>query len=224
MNALELKAVKYIYKNKHQTVPAVNGIDYSFSPGTLYAIVGKSGSGKTTLLSLMAGLDLPTEGEVLFDGENIADISRDEYRLKHMSVIFQSLNLFPFLTAIENVMFPLEYRHVSQKEAKIIAMEKLKSVGLDEPFWNRLPSMLSGGEQQRVAIARALALKTEFILADEPTGNLDTQNSENIVALLMELVANDELCVIIVTHDLAVAKQADVVLTISDGKIIENSD
>ena len=169
----------------------------------------------------MAGLDIPTGGAVEFGGKVTKKMDRDKFRLNHVSVIYQSLNLFPLLTVIENVTFPLVYRGISKKEAKATAKEKLANVGIDEAKYRRLPSMLSGGEQQRVAIARALAAKTEIILADEPTGNLDTENSLNIVALMKELAAKENVCVIVVTHDLDVAERADIVLKISDGKIIE---
>jgi putative ABC transport system ATP-binding protein len=220
MDAITLNDVRYTYKTKYQTVRALDGIRYEFEAGKLYAVVGKSGSGKTTLLSVMAGLDIPTSGTVEFGGRETGEIDRDRYRLEHVSVIYQSFNLFPLLTAIENVTFPLEYRGISKKEAKRTAAEKLGSVGIDESKYNRLPSMLSGGEQQRVAIARALASKTEIILADEPTGNLDTENSAKIVQLLKDLVFSENVCVIVVTHDPDVAAQADAVIRISDGRIV----
>ena len=220
METLAIDDVKYEYKNKYQTVHALAGVSYKFEMGKFYAVVGKSGSGKTTLLSMLAGLDNPTSGDVLIGDIAVRGIDRDKYRLEHISVIYQSLNLFPLLTAIENVMFPLEYKKVPKAEARRIAAEKLQSVGIDESMHRRLPSMLSGGEQQRVAIARALANKTEFVLADEPTGNLDTENSAKIVQLLKDLAKQENLCVIVVTHDPAVSAEADVVLNIKDGKIV----
>jgi putative ABC transport system ATP-binding protein len=221
MNTMTLRDVKYTYKNKYQTVHALDGVSYDFQPGKFYAVVGRSGSGKTTLLSIMAGLDIPDSGAVAFGERNTKDIDRDKFRLEHVSVIYQSLNLFPLLTAIENVTFPLEYRGIKKSEAIKIAAEKLESVGIDASKHRRLPSMLSGGEQQRVAIARALASKTEIILADEPTGNLDTENCLNIVQLLKNLAVSENVCVIVVTHDAAVAERADIVLRISDGKIAD---
>ena len=220
METISLSDVKYEYRNKYQTVHALAGVNYAFERGKFYAVVGKSGSGKTTLLSMLAGLDNPTSGDVMIGDVAVRGIDRDKYRLNHISVIYQSLNLFPLLTAIENVMFPLEYKRVSKSKARKIAVEKLLSVGIDESMHKRLPSMLSGGEQQRVAIARALANKTEVILADEPTGNLDTENSAVIVHLLKDLAKEGDICVIVVTHDTAVSEQADTVLRISDGKII----
>jgi len=220
MDTLTIRDVSYTYKSKYQTVKALDGVSYTFESGKFYAVVGRSGSGKTTLLSLMAGLDLPTSGAVLFGEKDTKSISRDSFRLNHVSVIYQSLNLLPLLTAIENVMFPLEYRGMSKSKARKLAEEKLESVGIDKTMHKRLPAMLSGGEQQRVAIARALATNTEVILADEPTGNLDTENSQNIVELLKNLAITENVCVIVVTHDLAVADQADIVLKMSDGKIV----
>ena len=221
MKTMSLNDVRYTYKNKYQTVHALDGVSYEFQPGKFYAVVGRSGSGKTTLLSVMAGLDVPTSGGVMFGEKDTKAIDRDSFRLEHVSVIYQSLNLFPLMSVIENVTFPLEYWGMSKAEAKEIAAQRLESVGIDSLKHNRLPSMLSGGEQQRVAIARALAAKTEIILADEPTGNLDSDNSLNIVELLKNLAASENVCVIVVTHDPDVAERADVVLRLSDGRIVE---
>jgi len=220
MEIMTVEDVRYTYSNKYQTVHALDGVSCKFESGKFYAVVGRSGSGKTTLLSIMAGLDVPTSGMVAFGDTDTKGIDRDKFRLEHVSVIYQSLNLFPLLTAIENVTFPLEYRGVSKSEAKKIAAEKLESVGIDAEKHRRLPSMLSGGEQQRVAIARALASKTELIFADEPTGNLDTDNSMKIVQLLKDLAVSENVCVVVVTHDLAVAEKADVIIRLSDGKIV----
>ena len=219
MEAIVINDVKYTYKSKYQTVHALDGVSYTFEPGRFYAVVGRSGSGKTTLLSVMAGLDVPTSGAVMFGEQDTKEIDRDKFRLDHVSVIYQSLNLFPLLTAMENVTFPLEYRGTHKSKAKRIAAKKLENVGIDSSMHDRLPSMLSGGEQQRVAIARALAAKTEIILADEPTGNLDSENSLNIVQLLKDLAVSENVCVIVVTHDPAVAERADIVLRLSDGRI-----
>ena len=220
MQTLKVEDVKYVYKNKYQTVHALAGVSSEFEKGKFYAIIGKSGSGKTTLLSMIAGLDNPTSGDVFISGKKVRDIDRDKYRLEHVSVIYQGLNLFPLLSAIENVTFPLEYKKMPKAKAKELAAEKLLAVGIGEPMHRRLPSMLSGGEQQRVAIARALANKNEIILADEPTGNLDSENGANIVKLLKDLAKTEDICVIVVTHDMDVAAQADVIVRISDGQIV----
>ena len=169
---------------------------------------------------MLAGLDLPTEGSVEFDGTSLADLDRDDYRLRHVSVIYQNFNLFMNLTVAENAAYPLYLRRTSKKEADAVAEEKLKLVGLTEDQFKRFPNMLSGGEQQRVAIARALAGGSKIILADEPTGNLDTANSKNIVGRLKELAHKSNCCVIVVTHDSAVAEQADEVLKMRDGLLV----
>lgn len=218
---IELNDVMYTYKTKYQTVNALDGVNFKFEVGKFYAIVGRSGSGKSTLLSLMAGLDKPTSGAVLFNGKDTKKLNRDKYRLDNVSVIYQSLNLFPLLTAFENVMFNMEYKGIRGSKAKKRAVEKLESVGIDKSMHGRSPSMLSGGEQQRVAIARALASSTGLILADEPTGNLDSVNSTNVIALLKELAVTENVCLIVVTHDNEVSESADVVVRLSDGKIVE---
>ena len=222
MSTLEAKNVNYIYQSKYQKVHAVKGIDFSFEEGRFYAIVGKSGCGKTTFLSMLAGLDLPTEGEVVYGGKSTAKRNRDLYRRQDISLICQSYNLFPLLTVEENVMYPMQLRGKKEKDAKKVTAEKLTAVGLDESYRKRLPAMLSGGEQQRVAIARALASDARIILADEPTGNLDTENSELVFSLLQKLAHEEGYCVIVVTHDMAIANKADEVLRLKDGALINN--
>ena len=220
MSILTATDVIYEYRNAYQTVRAVNGVSCEFEQGLVYAIVGSSGSGKTTFLSLLACLDVPTSGTIDLDGRSTAEIDRDAYRFNHVSVIYQNFNLFQHLTVLENAAYPLYVRKVGGKEADAVAREKLLQVGLKEDQFKRLPNMLSGGEQQRVAIARALASGSEIILADEPTGNLDSTNSRNIVEILHRLAHENDRCVIIVTHDPAVAEAADVVLNMKDGKLI----
>ena len=219
MSVLTANEVIYEYRNSYQTVRAVSGVSCEFHQGQVYAIVGSSGSGKTTFLSLLAGLDVPTSGSIELDGRSTAEIDRDEYRLNHVSVIYQNFNLFQHLTVLENAAYPLYVRKMPGKEADALAKEKLRQVGLKEDQFKRLPNMLSGGEQQRVAIARALASGSEIILADEPTGNLDSTNSRNIVEILRQLAHENDRCVIIVTHDPAVAETADVVLRMKDGAL-----
>ena len=218
--SITLKNVSYSYQGKYQTVKAVNDVSYDFQPATLYAIIGKSGSGKTTLLSLMAGLDLPTEGEIIIDGKSTAEWDRNELRRDSVSVIYQNYNLFPLLTVSENIQYPLNLKKMPKKESKSLAKQMRQRVELADAYDNRLPSHLSGGEQQRVAIARSLAQGCKIILADEPTGNLDSTNTRNIVVILQDLAHTDGCTVIIVTHDPAVAEQADVVLTMKDGSWI----
>lgn len=216
--SISLKNVSYSYKGKFQTVKAVNGVSYDFEAGKCYAIIGKSGSGKTTLLSLMAGLDLPTEGEILVNGKPTAEWNRNQMRRDEVSVIYQNYNLFPLLTVQENIRYPLDLKGMPRKEAVALAKEVRGRVELPENYDKRLPAHLSGGEQQRVAIARTLAQGCKIILADEPTGNLDTATTMNVVEILRSLAHNDGCTVIIVTHDPAVAELSDVVLQMRDGK------
>ena len=215
--SISLKNVSYSYRGKYQTVRAVNDVSYDFEPGKCYAIIGKSGSGKTTLLSLMAGLDLPTEGEIIIDGKSTKNWNRNRLRRDAVSVIYQNYNLFPLLTVQENIRYPLDLRRMSKKKATELATKVRERVELSANYDNRLPAHLSGGEQQRVAIARTLAQGCKIILADEPTGNLDSTNTENIVKILCSLAHDDGCTVIIVTHDPAVAEQADAVLQMKDG-------
>ena len=214
---ISLKNVSYSYRGKYQTVRAVDGVSYDFEPGKLYAIIGKSGSGKTTLMSLMVGLDLPTEGEIFVDGKSTREWDRNALRRDGVSVIYQNYNLFPLLTVTENIQYPLHLKKMKKPEARALAKEVRERVELPESYDNRLPAHLSGGEQQRVAIARTLAQGCKIILADEPTGNLDTANTANIVAILKDLAHTDGCTVIIVTHDPAVAEEADTVLQMKDG-------
>ena len=221
MAELTLDNVKYTYKSKYQTVNALKGISFEFHPGRFYALVGRSGSGKTTLLSLLAALDLPSEGAVLYRDTSTAELDRDIYHRDTVAVIYQSYNLLPLLTVMENVTFPLELKKIPAAKAKAIAEEKLRAVGLDETYFKRLPAMLSGGEQQRVAIARALASDAKIILADEPTGNLDTENSDIVFSLLQRLAHEEGYCVIVVTHDTSIAEKSDEVLRLKDGMLQE---
>ena len=164
--SISLQNVSYSYKGKFQTVRAVNGVSYDFEPGKCYAIIGKSGSGKTTLLSLMAGLDLPTEGNILVDGKSTRDWNRNRMRRDAVGVIYQNYNLFPLLSVRENIQYPLELKKVPKQEIRRVATEARERVELPATYDKRLPSHLSGGEQQRVAIARTLAQGCKIILAD----------------------------------------------------------
>ncbi|MDO4458766.1 MAG: ABC transporter ATP-binding protein [Clostridia bacterium] len=218
MSIFSVNKVDYEYRSRYQTVKALSDISYDFESGKFYAIVGRSGSGKTTLLSLLAGLDLPTGGEIVFDGKATKDIDRSELRRKEISVIYQNFNLFPLLTALENVMYPMQLNKMPKKEAEDRAKELLLSVGLGEKIFKQFPKMMSGGEQQRVAVARALATDAKVILADEPTGNLDTENGTKVIGILKALAHEKGKCVIVITHDEDIAAGADEVLRISDGK------
>ena len=218
--SLEVSHVSYVYRNRYQSVQAVKDVSYAFAYGKLTALVGKSGSGKTTLLSLLAGLDLPTEGEVLYNGTPTAKLDLDAYRRQDAAVIYQSYNLFPKLTVLETAMVPLLLQKKSKQEAQEAAARRLAEVGIGEDMFKRYPNMLSGGEQQRVAIARALTTGARIILADEPTGNLDVENSEHIIRILHTLAREQNYCVVVVTHDLGIAEAADQVLRLQDGRIL----
>ena len=216
---LAAKNVEFEYQSKYQKVHALKGVSCTFMEGNFYAIVGRSGSGKTTLLSMLAGLGVPTAGEVAVDGETIQKIGSERHRRENVSVIYQSFNLFPTLNILENVMYPMGLAGKPAKESKEKAKELLAAVGLEDVDPRKLPAMLSGGQQQRVAIARALASQAKIILADEPTGNLDSENGRLIVDLLRRLVDERNYCVIVVTHDMDIASQADQVYRMKDGVI-----
>ncbi len=170
MDILELQEVGYTYRTQYQQVEALRGVSHSFGPGAVHAIMGRSGSGKTTLLSLMAGLDLPTTGQVLFEGTPTSEMKLEAYRREKAAVIYQNFRLFPLLTVAENVMYPMELRGMRPRQAREKAAALVERVGLPASALDRFPTMLSGGEQQRVAIARALGMETRLLLADEPTG------------------------------------------------------
>lgn len=223
MSILSLKSVRYSYSNKYQSVDALKDVNCSFEKGTIYAIVGKSGSGKSTMLSLMAGLDLPDQGDVLFEGKSTRRMNLDRYRRNDVAMIYQSFRLFPLLTAVENVMYPMELHGIKPRDARVKAEELIRSVDLPDSIFNRFPSMMSGGEQQRIAIARALAMDTNLLLADEPTGNLDSATARNIIKLLARLAHEQDYCVIVVTHDTEVLDLMDQSYQMRDG-VLQLSD
>jgi putative ABC transport system ATP-binding protein len=219
MSILSLESVTYTYRSKYQTLQALKGITCTFEQDHIYAVVGKSGSGKSTMLSLMAGLDLPETGAVVFRDRSTNTLDLDAYRRNDVAMIYQSFRLFPLLTAVENVMFPMELHGISPKDAKKRAQELILRVDLPETVFTRFPSMLSGGEQQRVAIARALAMDTDLILADEPTGNLDSASSRNIINILRRLAHEQNYCVVVVTHDMSILDSMDVIYQMQDGMV-----
>ena len=222
MEILRTENLSFTYKNKYQTVNAVKNVTCAFEKGKAYAIVGKSGSGKTTLLSLLAGLEKPTEGKVLFNDKSLEELNCDIFRRDHAAVIYQSYNLFPLLTVLENALYSMRLKGIKGAEAHKRAEKELSGVGIKPEQYKRYPPQLSGGEQQRVAIARALAAENEIILADEPTGNLDVSNTEQVTKMLLELAHEKQRCVIVVTHDQELAASLDETLTMSDGVLVKD--
>lgn len=221
MKILETQGLKKQFGEGEAVVEAVKGIDLQVSPGEFLAIMGRSGSGKSTLLAMLGGVDVPTAGTVLIEGKNMADMSDDDrtlMRRRRIGFIFQSFNLLPILTAEENVALPLELDGVSHQEAQTRAHHALEMVGM-MPRRGHVPSKMSGGEQQRVAIARALAIEPALLLADEPTGNLDSSNSKRITSLLRELADTNKQTIVMVTHDPGVAALADRIVHVVDGLI-----
>lgn len=222
MPVLEAIGVDYSYQTKYQTIQALQEVSCAFETGKMYAVVGESGSGKSTLLSLLAGLDVPSKGKIYVEGEDLAGKNRDLHRQNVASVVYQAFHLFPLLTAQENVMYPMELKGMPGKQAAAKAQELLLEVGLGEKVFRQFPQMMSGGEQQRVAIARALASGGRILLADEPTGNLDSVNEKKIVEILKLSAHKKGYAVIVITHNPAVAGQADVVFRMKDGRLAED--
>ena len=217
---LEAKRVSYVYRTRHRAVQALNEVSYLFESGKVYAIVGKSGCGKSTLISVLAGLYLPSMGHVLCHGKDTLTLDRTLHRRHDVAVIYQNYNLFPLMTVMENVLYPMQLQRKPKKEARELAEQTLRSVGLDESYFKRLPAMLSGGEQQRVAIARAIASGQRVILADEPTGNLDGENSDLVMKTFKHLAHEEGYCIVIVTHDPQIADESDVIIRMESGKIV----
>ena len=217
MSVLTLKNVTYKYDGTNKNV--LKGVSASFEAGKVYAIVGKSGSGKSTLLSLIAGLDVCMDGKILYGENDLKKIDRDEYRAKGIGVVFQAFNLITNSTAIDNIVLSMQISGSSERNKKSFAYELLQKVGIDKETADRKVLKLSGGEQQRVGIARALAHDPNIIIADEPTGNLDTDTENDVLKILTSLAHNDGKCVIIVTHSKKVSSIADEVLGMKDGKL-----
>ncbi len=217
---INLNAVKKYYYMGDNVVKAVDGINLRVKKGDFIAVMGPSGSGKSTVMNLIGNLDVPTHGDIYLGGENTSYFSESdlaELRGKRVGFIFQQFNLIPNLTVKENVMLPMDFQGVSKQEREEIARELLSKVGLGDRI-DFYPNQLSGGQQQRVAIARSLANDPDVILADEPTGNLDTKTGEKVISFLKALNKEGKT-VIIVTHDLYVAKHAKVIYWLKDGKV-----
>lgn len=225
MKIIEVKDIVKIYDEKSQNpVTAVNGISLNFEMGEFTAIVGPSGSGKTTLLNMIGGLDQPSSGEILIQGIDIWRLKPSElteFRLHNIGFVFQAYNLIPVLTARENIEFILELQGTKKDDRMLRSMELLAAVGLEEKK-NIRPSKLSGGQQQRVAVARALASRPKFILADEPTANLDSKSAENLLDIMEKLNKEEKITFIFSTHDPRVMSKARRVVLLEDGKITKD--
>jgi putative ABC transport system ATP-binding protein len=224
MKVLELKNLVKIYDDSAVQVKAVDHIDLSFEQGEFAAIVGPSGSGKTTLLNMIGGLDNPTEGEIIVNDQNICKLSSSKlinFRLRNIGFVFQAYNLIPVLTAEENVEFIMELQGREKKERNERAMELLNAVGIGDRAKSR-PSKLSGGQQQRVAVARALASKPKFVLADEPTANLDSKSTETLLDIMEQLNKEENIPFIFSTHDQRVVNKARRVITVEDGHVVSD--
>lgn len=215
---LKIENVSYRYNDAEKDEYVLKNLNFEFNTGKVYAIKGKSGSGKTTLLSLISGLEKDYEGSISFNGRELREIDLDSYRRKDIGIVFQSYNLLPHLTAVENIILSMNVSNLKIPNKKEKALELMKSVGLKENQKNRRVLKLSGGEQQRVAIARSLSYNPKMILADEPTGNLDKETENEILKILINLARNDDKCVIIVTHSENVCNQADIVFELKKSK------
>ena len=220
MSILSAKRLKKYYGKEPNIVRALDGVDISVDAGEFVAVVGMSGSGKSTLLHMLGGLDKPTEGEVVVDGYELSKMSDEQlavFRRRNVGFVFQNYNLVPILSVYENIVLPIELD--GNKVDKTYIDEIIDTLGLSEKR-NSLPNMLSGGQQQRVAIARALATKPSILLADEPTGNLDSKTSQDVLGVLKMTSAKFHQAMIMITHNEHIAQLADRIIHISDGKII----
>ncbi|MBO0472568.1 ABC transporter ATP-binding protein [Enterococcus sp. DIV0840] len=204
---LQTQEVGYWYKNEQEFL--YKNVNLEFQRGKMYAILGASGSGKTTFLSLIAGLDVPKTGSILYNGDALTKIGLRNYRKNDVSIIFQAYNLLPYMSALDNVLTAMAISNSKQADKQTYALENLANVGIDETLAKKSVTQLSGGQQQRVAIVRALCCDHELIVADEPTGNLDEKTSKDIVQLFQKVAHDQQKCIIIVTHEQEVAKACD---------------
>lgn len=225
MSIIEVKNLTKTYHDTEIPVHAVNGIDLSFEQGEFTAIVGPSGCGKTTLMNMIGGLEKPTSGEVRVDGSVMSELSSHDlidFRLKNIGFVFQAYNLIPVLTAKENVEFIMQLQNWKKNKMDERTVSLLKSVGLEDKIHNK-PNQLSGGQQQRVAVARALASKPKFVLADEPTANLDSSATNQLLDIMERLNQEEKITFIFATHDQRVMDKARRVITLDDGKVISDT-
>lgn len=223
---IKVKGLYKIYKVGDTKVRALNGVDFEIPKGEFCAIVGASGSGKSTLLNMLAGLEKPTKGSIVIAGEHMERKSENElvaFRRKHIGFIFQSFNLLPTMNAVENVALPLTFQGMNKEKREKLAEDAIRLVGLQK-YRKHKPTQMSGGQQQRVGVARALVVNPEIIFADEPTGNLDSRTSEEVMNLMKKVVREQNQTLIMVTHDNHLAEYADRIFHIMDGKIIKIDD
>lgn len=224
MKVIEIKNISRIYNETEVQVNAVNGVTLDFHEAEFAAIVGPSGSGKTTLLNLIGGLDIPTSGEISIAGTNLAKLKSSElidFRMRNIGFVFQAYNLIPVLTAKENVEFIMNLQKWSRKDRDERTFELLKAVGLYDRA-NSRPTKMSGGQQQRIAVARALASRPKFVLADEPTANLDSKSAATLLEIMEKLNHEEKITFIFSTHDARVVKMAHRVITLEDGKVVSD--
>ncbi|MFD1738411.1 ABC transporter ATP-binding protein [Bacillus salitolerans] len=219
MTLLELNNVSYWYKHENKRHDILKKINISFERGMFYTIVGPSGSGKTTFLALASALDVPKEGSIFYEGKEIKKIGLTKFRSKYVSIVFQSYNLLPYMTALQNVITGIEIKGTKHKNKKEFALQMLERVGISSEQARQKVLTLSGGQQQRVSIARALCSDTDLIVADEPTGNLDENTAQEIVDLLQSLAHNEGKCIIVVTHDQTIASKSDKIVKLSKGNL-----
>ena len=224
MNILSVRNLKKYYNTGENTVKALDGIDLDICKGEFLAVVGTSGSGKSTLLHMLGGLDNPTSGEIIIDGRNISGLSRDEltvYRRRKIGFVFQYYNLLPLMNVYENIVLPIKLDGIKPDDDYVEEILKLLKLE-DKKYF--MPNQLSGGQQQRVALARALAIKPAIILADEPTGNLDSRTSQDVLGLIKISSQNLAQTIVMITHNEEIAQMADRIIRIEDGKIVKGGE
>lgn len=220
---IQTRSVKKTYRVGSVDIQALRGVDLSIMPGEMVSIIGPSGSGKSTLLNVLAGLEHVTSGEIVIAGKRLDKMNQSElivFRQKHVGFIFQSFNLMPYYTAVENVAFPLSFRGVPRKKREAMAVEALKVMGLSKHLKHK-PSQMSGGQQQRVGIARALVTNPDIVFADEPTGNLDSNTSDDVMRTICEVMRSRNKTMVMVTHDPNMAMYADKIIKILDGRVVD---
>ena len=224
MNILSVRNLKKYYNTGENTVKALDGIDLDICKGEFLAVVGTSGSGKSTLLHMLGGLDNPTSGEIIIDGRNISGLSRDEltvYRRRKIGFVFQNYNHLPLMNVYENIVLPIKLDGIKPDDDYVEEILKLLKLE-DKKYF--MPNQLSGGQQQRVALARALAIKPAIILADEPTGNLDSRTSQDVLGLIKISSQNLAQTIVMITHNEEIAQMADRIIRIEDGKIVKGGE